>query len=314
MGTQRDAFFNRLYELARDDRDIVLLNADCGAPSLDQWRLDIPAQIINVGIAEQNMISLAAGLALEGKKPYCYAIAPFASLRCLEQIKVNLCCIPRPVTIVAVGAGFSYDISGPTHHATEDIGVMRALPDMTIFNPADDITAQTLVDITYHLPGPAYVRLDRKPMPRLYVTVTAEEGWTVEKGPGDFLLVATGNMVHTARQLAARDEFWPKPSVADLYQLKPLPARFIQYLKDMQPSYIVTLEEHVLSGGLGSIIAEVKADENLISRLVRIGIPDHYYFSYGGREALVKKANLDVDQITEYLSRLIPLHSTPASI
>lgn len=309
MDTQRDTFFNRLYELAVDNRDIVLITADCGAPSLDQWRLDIPTQIINCGIAEQNMISLAAGMALEGKKPYCYAIAPFATLRCLEQIKVNLCCRPRPVTIVGVGAGFSYDVSGPTHHATEDIGVMRALPEMTIFNPADNVTAQALVDITYHLPGPAYVRLDRKPMPNLYMTVSGE-GWTVTKGSEEssLLIVATGNMVHMAREIAKR---FQTPSVVDLYQLKPVPIRFIQYLKDFNRGFqdsiqapiegltVITLEEHVLSGGLGSILAEVKADEDLDWKLVRLGIPDHYYFSYGGRPALIEKANLDLNTLVE---------------
>jgi transketolase len=299
METQRDVFFKQLYDLARVDRQVVLLIADCGAPSLDRWRRDIPAQIINVGIAEQNMISLAAGLALEGKKPYCYAIAPFASLRCLEQTKVDLCCHPLPVTIVGVGAGFSYDTSGPTHHATEDLGVMRALPNMTIFNPADNPTARSLAEQTYHMAGPVYVRLDRQPFPDLY-------GWDVDFRDGYFavlrpqlehiVLVATGNMVHTARKVA---EAVPDISVIDLFRLKPVDIHFIQCLKDAPAAHVITLEEHVLSGGLGSIIAEIKADENMGFRLTRIGIPDVYNFAYGGREIMQMKNGLDLPSIVE---------------
>ncbi len=310
--TQRDAFFNRLFEIARDDREVVLVTADCGAPSLDQWRLDIPSQIYNCGICEQNMIGLAAGLALEGKKPYCYAIAPFATLRCLEQIKVNLCCIARPVTIVGVGAGWSYDLSGPTHHATEDLGVMRMLPNMTIWNPADNRTAELLADATYNLPGPAYVRLDRKQMPDIYPiqglnipkidagfsVMTRHQGRTyppLEKL--DTLLVATGNMVHTALEIAEQ----LKAAVVDLFQVKPVPINFIQYLKDTPATRLITLEEHMEYGGIGSLVADIMADEDLHFAFSRIGIPDLYSFHYGGREVMQMKHRIDAESILERL-------------
>ena len=305
--TQRDAFFNRLYEIARDDRDVVLVTADCGAPSLDQWRLDIPSQIYNCGICEQNMIGLAAGLALEGKKPYCYAIAPFATLRCLEQVKVNLCCIPRPVTIVGVGAGWSYELSGPTHHATEDLGVMRMLPNLCIWNPADNAMAAALADATYNLPGPAYVRLDRKQLPDLYheAATFIEEGFgcvlpkELPKEDGlPMLLVATGNMVHTANQIASKLQ---GAAVIDLFQIKPVPARFIQLMRDCQVKEVVTIEEHMDCGGIGTILAEIKADHDLSWKLVRIGIPDLYSFHYGGREVMQMKHRIDAASILERL-------------
>lgn len=310
MITQRDVFFNRLYDLAADDRDVVLVTADCGAPSLDQWRLDIPTQIYNCGICEQNMIGLAAGLALEGKKPYCYAIAPFATLRCLEQIKVNLCTIPRPVTIVGVGAGWSYELSGPTHHATEDLGVMRMLPNLTIWNPADNVTAAALVMASYNLPGPSYVRLDRKALPDLPIdhfhkaaVDPVSDGYreltrkTEDERDGDTLLVATGNMVHTALEIAPQ----LGATVIDLVQIKPVPIKFIQRLRDTTATRLVTLEEHMEYGGIGSIVADIIADEGLDFRFRRIGIPDLYYFHYGGREILQMKARIDARSILERL-------------
>ena len=300
--TQRDAFFNRLYEIARDDRDVVLVTAECGAPSLDQWRLDIPSQFYNCGICEQNMIGLAAGLALEGKKPYCYAIAPFATLRCLEQIKVNLCTVPRPVTVVGVGAGWSYDLSGPTHHATEDLGVMRMLPNLTIWNPSDNRTAEILADSTYNLPGPAYVRLDRKQLPETGLEGDIDDGFWLsrEMVPQDqrALLVATGNMVHTALEIAPK----LNATVIDLFQIKPVPIRFIEYLKTTPSGDpVVTLEEHMEYGGIGSIVADIMADKGLDLNLQRIGIPDLYSFHYGGRAVMQMKHRIDAESILERL-------------
>jgi transketolase len=161
MGTMRDSFFDTLYKIARRDPDVMLVDADMGAPSLDKFRRDMPAQFVNVGIAEQNAISVAAGLTLGGKKAFAYAIAPFITLRCYEQIKVNMCSMKIPVACVGVGAGFSYEDSGPTHHTTEDIAIMRALPNMTIFNVSDNIMASACAKIAYEYESPLYVRLDR---------------------------------------------------------------------------------------------------------------------------------------------------------
>ena len=135
--TQRDAFWSRGYEAAREDRDIVVITADMGAPALDAFRSDLPAQFINVGIAEQNAVSVGTGLALAGKKVFVYAIAPFITLRCLEQIRVGQGIMGIPLTLVGVGAGFGYEDSGPTHHLVEDLAVMRAMPNMTVVAPGD---------------------------------------------------------------------------------------------------------------------------------------------------------------------------------
>ena len=139
--TQRDAFWSRVYEAAREDRDIVVITADMGAPALDAFRSDLPAQFINVGIAEQNAVSVGTGLALAGKKVFVYAIAPFITLRCLEQIRVGQGIMGIPLTLVGVGAGFGYEESGPTHHLVEDIAVMRAIPGLTVHSVSDAVMA-----------------------------------------------------------------------------------------------------------------------------------------------------------------------------
>ena len=142
MISQRDAFFNRLFEYAKEDKDIILVSADMGAPSLDQWRLTLPSQYVNVGIAEANAIGIATGLAKLGKRVYVYAIAPFVSLRCYEQLKLGPCMHNLPITIVGVGAGFSYEESGPTHHTLEDVSIMSTLPHMEVVTITDSVMAE----------------------------------------------------------------------------------------------------------------------------------------------------------------------------
>lgn len=300
METMRDAFFDKLYTLARKDPDVVLVDADMGAPSLDKFRRDCPAQFVNVGIAEQNAISVAAGLAFEGKKAFAYAIAPFITLRCYEQIKVNMGSMKIPVTAVGVGAGFSYDDSGPTHHTTEDIAIMRALPNITIMNVTDNIMAEKCAEIACKKQIPMYVRLDREPLPDIYdKKETFEDGVSQLKKGKDICIVATGNMVHKALEVAGilKKEML-NVSVVDLYRLKPVNKKLLlKYLN--QSKRVVTLEEHLIDGGLGSIVAEVFVDNNVTLPMKRIAIPDKYCYTYGGREAIRRTIDLDTDSIVK---------------
>jgi len=306
MGTMRDAFFDRLYTLARKDPDIVLVDADMGAPSLDKFRRDLPAQFVNVGIAEQNAISVSSGLAFEGKKTYAYAIAPFITLRCYEQIKVNMCSMKIPVTAVGVGAGFSYDDSGPTHHTTEDIAIMRALPNITILNPTDNVMAAKCADISYNSDVPMYIRLDREPLDDIYdKKETFKDGISQLRRGKDLCIVATGNMVHKALEIAdilKKEDI--KVSVVDLYRLKPVnKEKLMKYVK--QSDKIVTLEEHLIDGGIGSIVAEVFVDNQINIPLKRIAIPDKYCYTYGGREAIRRRINLDTNSVVKTILNFV---------
>ena len=286
MKTQRDAFFDALFDIAKEDEAIVLLSADMGAPSLDRWREELPAQFVNTGIAEQNMINVAAGLALSGKKPFCYAIMPFVTSRCYEAIKLNVCAMNLPITLVGVGAGFSYDDSGPTHHSIDDISIMRVLPNMTICNASDSTMARAFATIAYNCPGPIYVRLDRETLPQIYEESTVFEGGkSVLRGGYPLLIIATGNMVHKA--LAVKDV-----SVWDMWRLKPLGELYLHGIEQ-----IITLEEHLLAGGLGSAIAEALVDSELSLPLKRIGVKDQFYYTYGGRKHIQEVAGLRIQYL-----------------
>ena len=297
--SMRDAFFNELYKIAKKDRNIVIVSADMGAPSLDKFRRDLGTQFFNVGIAEQGMVTLSTGLALSGKKVFVYAIMPFATLRCYEVTKVTLSLMNIPVTIVGVGAGFSYDDSGPTHHATEDIAVMRVLPNMTILNSSDSVMAARFTEMSCRMSGPSYVRLDREVLPHIYhQDSNFSDGLTSLRTGQDVCIIATGNMVHIALEAAHKlEEHSVSAGIIDLYRLKPINEELL--LKHIGESKrVVTLEEHLIKGGMGSAVMEVMADNGKALPIKRIAIPDRYYYAYGGRKNIQSLCGLDADSVT----------------
>ena len=297
--SMRDAFLDELYDIAREDRRVVLLSNDFGAPSLDKFREDCASQFIHIGIAEQNMVNLAAGLAMAGKIPYMYSIAPFLPLRCYEQLRVHLGLRGLHITGVGVGAGYAYDLSGPTHHTLEDIAMMNALPGMTVFSASDSIMGGALARLTYGQPAPYYIRFDRQVFPLLYDGEKEDfsEGLAVLKQGHDLAIVATGIMVHQALKVAnelARHSI--DASVVDLYRIKPLNRGSL--MKAVIPSRrVLTLEENFTDGGIGSIVSTMITDQGEAIKLKRIGIPNQYYSQGGGREALHRLCGLDVDSI-----------------
>ena len=298
--SMRDAFFDRLYELAKKDRNIIVVSADMGAPSLDKFRRDLGGQYLSVGIAEQSMITVATGLTLSGKKVFTYAIMPFATLRCYEISRVDLSMMNLPVTIVGVGAGFSYDDSGPTHHSTEDISVMRALPNMTILNASDSTMSAAFADIACQTPGPSYVRLDREVQPVVYQPDTDFSAGLIQHRAGrDLTIVATGNMLHQALEIARKlGENSVDAGVLDLFRLKPI-NRDLLLEYTGRSKRLVTIEEHFLDGGMGSAVAEVMADHGQVKLFKRFGIRDKYYYTYGGRANIQVTCGLDVKTISQ---------------
>lgn len=297
--TMRNVFWDKVYELAKENSDIIVMSADCGAPSLDKFRKDLSGQFIKTGIAEANTILAAAGLALGGKKVFIYAIAPFITLRIYEQIKVELAAMKIPVTIVGIGAGFSYDDSGPTHHTLEDISIMRVLPNMTINNISDSVMADAFVDISCKMKEPNYIRLDRKFLPEIYKKEDDfSQGLAVLRESKDFYIVATGNMVHSA--LAVAEDLKNQSieaGVIDLYTFPINERLFLEKIADAKK--IVTLEEHFLPGGMGSAVIEVLADNNRLLPIKRIGISHKYgyCYEYGGRERIQSLHGLDKESI-----------------
>lgn len=305
----RDAFIGELYNRALDDKDIVFLSAEFGAPSLDAFRRDLPKQFINVGISEQNLISVAAGLAMGGKRVYAYSIASFITLRCYEQIKIDLCVMNLPVTLLGVGPCYAYSVDGPTHHATEDIAVMRALANMTIYSPPDAKTASTLVDVSLKSKSPMYIRLDRgRYQPVCSSTEDLSTGFRMVKDGSDVCLFATGAMVHRALEVrTVLSRHGIKTRVVDVYRLKPINAECLAECISCF-SRIVTIEEHTLHGGFGSIILEAISDAGLCCATKRFGIDDHQLYAYGIRDVLHQERGLDatsiVNTICTWMSKL----------
>lgn len=299
--TMRDVFLNTLYDIAKRDKDVILLSDDFGAPSLDKFKRDLGKQYINVGIAEQNLMSVASGLALRGKKVFVYGIASFLTLRCFEQIKIDICCVNLPVTIIGVGAGFSYSDAGVTHHSIEDIAIMNTLPNLRILSPSDNISVKAFAKMAYEKPCPTYIRLDREKLPLIYNEQNKfDDGMDMIYKGKNPVIIATGIMVHRALDIAVELD----ATVIDLYRIKPLNEKILWGLVSMHDK-IVTIEEGTLNGGIGSMIA------NLISkygcdeerRLKQFGVPNKY-ISHGTREELHRICGLDKDNIIKEIRNM----------
>ncbi len=291
----RDRFINTVYQRALKDKQVVFLSCEYGAPSLDRFRADLPDQFINAGISEQNAISVAAGLAKEGCRVVVYSIASFITLRCLEQVKLDLCVMGLPVTIAAVGPGWAYGVDGPTHHGTEDLALMRAMAGMTIYSPSDDGLVQLAAEKALAGRGPVYCRLDRGDLPTLRKLSAFEKqnGFRVFGGLTGVCLVTTGLLVHQGLQAAVRlASRGIDLAVIDLFRLKPLAVRALAEVLSRYDC-IFTLEEHSLNGGLGSAVAEVVVDSGLKTMLRRMGIGDDNLYAYGRRDRLQAKAGID---------------------
>lgn len=307
MTAMRDTFFDYLYEKARADRDIVILSADFSAPSLDKYRLNIPQQYQFMGISEQNMMLVAAGLALEGKKVFCYAIAPFITLRCFEQTKLYASGMDLPITLVGVGAGIAYEDSGYTHHALEDIAVLRALPHMKVFQPCDNEDTEKIAEYALVSRHPMYVRLDRYGIDRLYEGEhDVERGLSAVKTPQKVTLLASGSMMKVA--LAAEQELVSEGITVGVLNAETVPFDKDKFQQSMQGvQYLVTMEEHTLSGGIGSYVAETVMDLDLDVKVKRVGfdLSNGYIEDFGGRDLVYKKYGMDKDSIVKIVKERI---------
>ena len=305
--SQRDAFWNEVYDIARADPRVMIVSADMGAPALDRFRRDLGAQFVNVGIAEQNAVTVSAGLSLSGMKVFTYAIAPFITLRCYEQTKCVLAAMKVPVTLVGVGAGFSYDDSGPTHHTVEDLAVMRILPSMTVHSVTDGNMARWVARTSCGLAGPNYVRLDRQPWPDVYrPSDDFARGLTLLRDGRDAVMVTTGTVVHQA--LRAAEALAPMGVSCGVIDLHTLPVNgklLIEALDGVKR--VFTVEEYTLDGGLGGAVCEVLADHGRQVTLKRLALDfrEGYCYRYGGRQNLLRLHGLDAESLAETVSRAV---------
>jgi transketolase len=306
MQAMREAFLAELLDRMGRRDDIFFLTADFGSPQLDKMQSAHPDRFLNVGIAEQNLINVALGLALEGFCVYAYAIAPFLTMRCYEQIRVGLALHsqlrPVNVNLVGVGAGMSYEVSGPTHHCLEDLAIMGVLPHMEIHAPSDAKVAALLVDHTLGTCAPKYIRMEGKALPDLDPPVTANDmaaGFRVIR-PGRRLILAMGYMVHKALRIADRFPFG-EIGVVDLMRPKPMVSDELKAVMGGAES-LLTLEEGFLgSGGLDGMTSHFLRENGLSIPMKAMGLRDHYLFDIGSREYLHQRGGIGDEAIVAAL-------------
>lgn len=295
----RDAFLERIWSAMSEDGKIFFTCADFGSPVLDKIRADFPDRFVNVGIAEQNLINVSAGLALEGYTVFAYAIAPFITMRCYEQARVSLALLsevrPMNVNLIGVGAGYSYVVSGPTHQCYEDITLMRALPNFQVLSPADHMTASAFFDTCASTEGPKYLRFDAQVLPVIYESAVPDisRGFHVHKRGEVVCLIATGYMLHTALNVA--DQLGSEGIDVGVIDLFDLAWFSVAELQDafMNYSGIVSLEEGFCGrGGLDSMLFELISRSGLNTKMLNIGVEGAYHFELGARTELHEKVGI----------------------
>ena len=303
----RKAFIQTLLDMAGADDRIHLLVGDLGYSLVEPFAEKFPQRFVNLGVAEQNMIGVATGLALCGKIVFVYSIANFPTLRCLEQIRNDICYHNVNVNIVTGGGGLTYGALGTTHHATEDLAMMRALPNMTVIAPGDPVEAATATQASAEWPGPCYLRLGRTEEPVIHQSMPDFQiGKAVKVLDGkDATLISTGGMLSSAVQAAERlAQQGVQVRVLSMHTIKPLDTEAV-LAAVRETGTIVTIEEHNIIGGLGSAVAEVLAElSDTHVAFERIGLKDLFCVQVGTHEELQKAYSLSVDDVIMTLQRL----------
>lgn len=294
----RDAFLRRLHYAMDSDDSIFLLSADFGSPVIDLIRADFPDRFINVGIAEQNLVNVATGLSLEGYKVFCYAIAPFITMRCFEQIRVNLALLSEVreinVNLVGVGAGYSYVVSGPTHQCYEDLSIMRSLPNLSILSPSDHHMAADCFEFAISNKGPKYIRFDAQVLPALdAVDGSVSQGWRKLRTGKNVSLLTTGFATHTGLVVADRlaSEHNISCEVVDVCRLD----EDIHLANVVSATEVVTLEEAF--EGRGGLDAFVRSQLGGSRSVLGIGVRPRYEFELGTREELHEKVGIGPESV-----------------
>lgn len=272
-----------------------------GAPALDKFFDNFPDRVINVGIAEQSMVGTAAGLALSGKKVFCYSIAPFITGRVYEQIKLDLCVMKLPVILLGVGSGYSYNNMGPTHHSVDDISILRTLPNLDIYSVSENNIAYQLAYTAVNSNTPQYIRFDRE-CNHIYDYIAPDiyKGFYIHNYnyESNTFIITMGAMLPNSLEASklVKTKYDLNIPVVDVYKLKPL--NIDELLKSLEGvKHIITVEEHFLSGGLGSIILEFISDNNLNILVTRIGQKENFVFQNGSRQDIWDLYNINTKSI-----------------
>lgn len=299
MANAREVYGRKLAELGTEHPEVVAITADLtGSNKFGDFKKVHPERFFNVGIAEQNLMGVAAGMALDGKVPFVSTFATFASMRAHEQVRTDIAYVNLPVKIIATVGGLSGGTMGPTHQGMEDIGTMRMMPNMTVIAPGDPLQLTQFIEQAYELPGPVYIRLGRGSDPVIYdesQRLTIGKAITAVEG-SDITIAACGTIMNEAIQAAkalASDGI--NARVLDFHTIRPIDREAV-IAAAQETGTIITAEDHTIIGGLGSAIAEIVAEEGIPCRVTRLGVPDVFAL-VGPPEELYHHYGFDADGI-----------------
>lgn len=298
----RAAFSDALVRLAKEDPNVLLLTGDHGYALFDPFRKECPAQYINAGIAEQNMVGMAAGLARAGFRPFVYGLSAFIPVRVVEQIKLDVAHDNLPVVFIGDGAGFVYSHLGTSHQSTEDIACTRAIPNLAVHSPADRFEVAACMQLAYDSKSAIYLRMGKSDRGDVHMAaLSTKVGDLLPAKLGhseDIVFIATGSLVRTAMMIAA--ESYPGAAVWSVPFIKPINQQQVVEIC-AHAKTVVVFEEHSILGGLGSVIAEI-ASEFAPVRILRIGVNDRFSHYCGTYDYLLKEHGLDQAAIEQRIA------------
>lgn len=290
----RQALSDSLVKAAKNNPKVILLTGDHGYALFDEFRKRFPDQYLNAGIAEQNMVGMAAGLARSGYFPIVYGLSAFVPIRVLEQMKLDVCHDNLPVIFLGDGAGFVYSTLGTSHQSTEDIAATRAIPNLAIYSPADRFEMSAVMDLALDTKLPTYIRIGKSDLGDVHsqtLVLSNNAIPALKKNDGKVCFIATGAMVRSATLLAS--EFGASIYSAPI--IKPFNQKiFLESISNCD--LVVSFEEHSVFGGLGGMIAEIISENHPI-RLLRIGVEDRFSHHCGSYQYLLEEHGLDIDSV-----------------
>lgn len=299
----RDVFVKKLTEEIEKDPSIILSTADLGFGSFDEISSTFPDNFLNVGVAEQNMIGVASGMAMLGRKPFCYSIGNFPTLRCLEQIRNDASYHNLPVTIVGNGGGFSYGGLGVTHHATEDVSVLFSIPEVTILTPSSDGEVIKAVEYSCQNPGAKYLRLDKSSLDHVSSSNNLKALESLQEGK-DLVIFCYGGIVAEAIKLSEM----LKPLKVGIFTVPILSAinnnLLIEAVRDT--NHVISIEENSINGGLGALLATTFLEHNISLKYFKsFGIPRKFSEVVGDQEYMRRHFSIDAQSIFDIVKKVL---------
>lgn len=305
----RNAFADEITRLAKQDERIVLLSGDIGNNLFNDFKQQHGKRFLNCGVAEQNMVGVAAGMGLSGLRPVIYTITPFLTTRCFEQIRVDVAYHQAPVIFVGTGSGLSYASLGPTHHSLEDMAILRCLPGFRVLAPCDSYELKLILREVFLDDKPTYIRIGKKGEPDVFpqeVNFKLEKVARLKAGHG-ILFLAAGTILPEVLKAAEHLKIdGLSPTVASVHCVKPLDTDTLMQLVKSH-CLIVTVEEHRKEGGLGTAVTEWVMQSRLPISVVTLGTPDEFLHEVGSQQYARRKYGLTGDIIAEQVKKRLEI-------